>query len=257
MLRLSKINKAIKNPRKAIRYILEGGELGRQKKILRMLSDYTNDLYMLKELQLFFNTDLEKYHNELILDSDYKKIEIELSKNWKNLGAFGLAEVRIMYALVRHIKPKIIIETGVASGLSSVIFLLAMKKNQLGKLYSIDLPPSEKLNKKINQHTTIPKQKKIGWLVPDNLKDQWTLMLGDSKMILPDLLKKENSVDIFLHDSDHSFEHMTWEYETVWPYLKKILLSDDIYRHNAFDRFVEDHKCKFHKISRRMGIMIR
>jgi hypothetical protein len=252
-----KIKKAIKNPQKAIQYLLEGGEFGRQKKILSMLSDHTNDLIRLKELELFLNADLKKYYDELISDLDYKKIEIELSKNWRNLGVFGLTEVRIMYVLVRHVKPKIVIETGVASGLSSVIFLLAITKNQLGKLYSIDLPPSEELNKKISQHTTIPRQKNVGWLVPVNLRERWTLMLGDSKIILPDLLKKENNVDIFLHDSDHSFEHMMWEYETVWPYLKKILLSDDIYRHDAFDKFVKDHQCRFYKISRRMGIMIR
>ena len=252
---LSKINKAIKNPREAIRYVLEGGERGRQRKILSSISDYTQDAVALKELQSFLNSDLTEYYNELIKNQDYKQVEARLAENWRNLGAFGLTESRLLYTICRAIKPEIIIETGVASGLSSTVFLLALEKNQNGHLYSIDLPPSEKLNLTIGQHTTIPKNKTVGWIVPDSLKKRWTLELGDSRKILPEILNKLKKCDLFLHDSNHTYEHMTWEYETVLPFLKTMLLSDDIYRHSAFDDFAAKHKVNAHKISNRMGII--
>jgi len=46
----------------------------------------------------------------------------------------------IIYTLIRCLKPRIVIETGVANGASSTFILSALEKNNLGKLYSIDLP---------------------------------------------------------------------------------------------------------------------
>jgi len=149
-----------------------------------------------------------------------------------------------------------IIETGVASGLSSFMFLLALKKNNKGKLYSIDLPPNKELNKKIGQRLSIPHNKKVGWLVPESIKERWKLILGDSKKILPEILQVVKKCDLFLHDSDHSYQHMKWEYETVWPYITQALLSDDINSNNAYDEFVTSHQCRNIKILERMGIII-
>ena len=40
-----------------------------------------------------------------------------------------------LYLVVRHIKPNLFIETGVASGKSSALILLALHHNKKGKLY--------------------------------------------------------------------------------------------------------------------------
>ena len=50
------------------------------------------------------------------------------------------------------------------------------------------------------------------------------------------------SIDIFFHDSLHTFEHMYFEYKTAWPHLSEagILLSDDIYWSSAFHRFASE-----------------
>src|SRR5436190_7374529 len=47
---------------------------------------------------------------------------------------------KMIYFLVRCAKPAVMMETGVAHGVSSWTILNAMHKNQKGKLYSIDLP---------------------------------------------------------------------------------------------------------------------
>ena len=48
--------------------------------------------------------------------------------------------------------------------------------------------------------------------------------------VLEPLLKKLGRIDIFFHDSLHTYKHMLFEYNTCWDYLKDngILISDDI-----------------------------
>ncbi len=254
MVKLSrKINYGIRNPTKGIRYLF-GGKQGKKDAIYSVVRDYSKDKTTLTKLSSFLEEDLSKYHKELLSNELYKKAELDIAENsvaenTEHLWLFGFTEARLLYTLCRFFKPKIVIETGVASGLSSFMFLLAMKMNNIGHLYSIDLPLGDK--------RSYPPGKTIGWLVPDSLKDFWTLKIGDSKKLLPEILKETKSCDVFLHDSLHTYDHMLWEYQTVWPYLKKALLSDDTHLHDVFGDFVSKNQCKSHKISKRVGLILR
>jgi hypothetical protein len=79
----------------------------------------------------------------------------------------------------------------------------------------------------------------VGNVVPEYLKDRWTLIFGDAKKELPMLLTKINKISIFFHDSLHTYEHMLFEYETAWPYITKdgFLLSHDVLWNDAFLEF--------------------
>ena len=61
---------------------------------------------------------------------------------------------------------------------------------------------------------------------------------------VPNVLKKINSLDVFLHDSKHTYEHMTWEFKTIWQYLnpKGVLISDDTNWNNSFSDFCSEMK---------------
>lgn len=153
----------------------------------------------------------------------------------------------ILYSIVRAYKPAIIVETGVARGISSAFILCAMNENRKGHLYSIDLPPYmayDKIDKekfhvlKDGQRHKIT-ENLVGDFVPEYLKDRWTLILGDAKTKLPELLKKINKIDIFFHDSLHTYEHMLFEYETAWPHITKngLLISHDVLWNEAFLEF--------------------
>jgi hypothetical protein len=76
-------------------------------------------------------------------------------------------------------------------------------------------------------------------VVPKELRSNWKLILGDSKTELPKLLSELKQIDIFFHDSLHTYEHMMFEFETVWPPIKEngLIISDDIYWNNAFIDF--------------------
>jgi len=49
-------------------------------------------------------------------------------------------KVLFPYAAVRILKPECVVETGIANGVSSAYILLALHRNQRGKLHSIGLP---------------------------------------------------------------------------------------------------------------------
>ncbi|MBS7618990.1 hypothetical protein KEJ25_10480, partial [Candidatus Bathyarchaeota archaeon] len=48
----------------------------------------------------------------------------------------------------------------------------------------------------------------------------WNFINAGSREALPDLLRKLNQIDVFLHDSLHTYEHMSFEYETAWPFIR-------------------------------------
>ncbi len=143
-----------------------------------------------------------------------------------------------IYCCVRVLKPEYIIETGVAHGYSSWIILNALHKNQKGTLYSIDMP-----NNDTNENYNFSKQPETGWMVPDQLRSRWKLNLGDAKVLLPAILNELGAIDIFFHDSDHSFEHMKFEFEVTHPHIRKggLLLSDDVHKNAAFREHVDAH----------------
>ena len=79
----------------------------------------------------------------------------------------------------------------------------------------------------------------IGVVIPNNLRDRWELKIGTSEEILKKILTNFSSIDIFLHDSLHTYKNMYYEFETAWPFIKEggFLLSDDITANNAFSDF--------------------
>lgn len=146
-----------------------------------------------------------------------------------------------LYIIVRMLKPEIVVETGVAAGISSAFILQALQDNNRGRLYSIDFP-----NYALKDASPIPEGKEPGFAIPPNLKRRWVLELGKSSAILPNLLAGIGKVDIFLHDSEHSYENMMFEYTTSWDYLPPtgLLLSHDISWNSAFRDFSRKVRCK-------------
>ena len=137
----------------------------------------------------------------------------------------GLGTVQGMWAVTRHLRPRVVVETGVARGFSSASVLLAMRANGVGHLYSIDLPELNMI-----------RDGDLGAAVSDDLKSRWTLLTGASKRLLPKLLERTGSIDVFLHDSLHTAANMTFEMETAWPALRSggVLFVDDVDENAAF-----------------------
>jgi predicted O-methyltransferase YrrM len=166
------------------------------------------------------------------------KLEMQLDQDGHTLGALPRDLCELVYAIVRSGSPAVVLETGVGSGMSSSYILAALEANHDGQLYSVDLPGG-RLSTAQGTPQYALSDNQAGWLVPDGLRGRWHLTLGESSEVLPGLLDRLGHVDVFLHDSGHSYENMMAEYQIVWPHLKPdgVLLSDNIDRNKAFRDF--------------------
>jgi len=135
---------------------------------------------------------------------------------------------RTCYAFCRVLKPQVVIETGVAFGVTSSFILAAMAENQRGKLYSIDLPP-------LAEHA----DDFVGILVPEALKSRWQLLRGTSRRLLPELAHSVAPIDLFIHDSLHTYRNISFELDTVTPLLNRPagILVDDVEHSRAFSEW--------------------
>jgi predicted O-methyltransferase YrrM len=140
----------------------------------------------------------------------------------------------VVYLLARAAAPAIAVETGVAYGVTSAFLLQALNANGTGRLYSIDLPP---LGPDAPAH--------VGALVPARLRDRWQLSRGVSRRLLPGILDAAEMIDLFVHDSLHTYSNMLWEFETAWQSLRPggWLVSDDIEGNAAFGEFARRVGC--------------
>jgi hypothetical protein len=133
----------------------------------------------------------------------------------------------IAYAVVRAVRPGAVVETGVATGVTTAFILAALADNGAGELHSIDLPPI----------AWVP-EGRVAAAVPVELKDRWHYHWGSSRRLLGGVLEgtRDAGPRVFLHDSDHSYENMRWETESAWAELAPgdVLLCDDAHFHAGF-----------------------
>jgi predicted O-methyltransferase YrrM len=136
----------------------------------------------------------------------------------------------VIGAVVKLTRPMVVVETGVAMGLTSAVILGALESNGDGQLYSIDLPALQAKPADF-----------VGSAVPEKLRARWTLELGPSRQVLPGLVQHVSPIDVSLHDADHSHAGQLDEYRTVWPHLRSggVLVSDDV-RGPAFVQFARE-----------------
>jgi predicted O-methyltransferase YrrM len=172
-------------------------------------------------------------HNAFDADTDALQRDFELSgfADWMSQRRQKLAEFpgpyrfastgewdcEALYYVVRALRPRKVVETGVCYGASSAYILAALDRNGMGELHSIDLgnpphePPSHFFAHPAHRH-------------------RWNLIIGDCVHELPRLLQRLGQIDQFHHDSLHTYEHMMWEYRTAFAHLAPdgVLSSDDV-----------------------------
>jgi len=193
--------------------------------------------------------EIHEYVDEIRLNHEfYKRIEENRSvfdRRQHSSWDFGIGRPlgMILYTICRRKKPDIVVETGVASGVSSSHILCALEQNKHGQLYSIDLPSWQR-----NQS---------GWMIPSYLRNRWYLIQGKSSEKLEQVFKKAGQIDIFLHDSEHSYQNMLWEFQIAWTYLKSggLLLSHNIDTNDAFSDFCQNQATKGYSLINLGGIV--
>jgi hypothetical protein len=136
-----------------------------------------------------------------------------------------------VWRLTRHLRPSKVVETGVARGMTSRIVLEALHRNSIGHLWSIDLPPA------LDRHQV----NQIGIAVPRRLMDRWTYIEGSSRRRLPTLLSNLGKIDLFIHDSMHTEDNVSFEMKLAWGALRPggAMIVDDIDLNRAFYDFAQ------------------
>lgn len=157
--------------------------------------------------------DLDRLHRE------YEGYKSALSERYKTVdltyaAAFAIEEgsAFLVYALVRILRPSVVLETGVANGHSTALILNALGENGNGELHSVDVSDN------------------VGKLVVD--RRRWHLHPLDSsslKKSFAAIVTQLPSIDLMVHDSDHSYQWMRHELETVFPRMSPngMLACDD------------------------------
>ncbi|QJD77479.1 class I SAM-dependent methyltransferase [Spirosoma rhododendri] len=146
---------------------------------------------------------LRDYVLEKTRTSSYKRVADLRVEFGRRLG---------WYALVRIMKPGVVIETGVDKGLGAVLLCSALLRNRAegspGRYYGTDIAP------------------KAGYLLDGIYKEVGQVLYGDS---ITSLKAFDQPIDLFINDSDHSATYELEEYKVVLPKLTPngVLLSDN------------------------------
>ncbi|WP_113701588.1 class I SAM-dependent methyltransferase [Nonomuraea lactucae] len=141
----------------------------------------------------------------------------------------GPASIELLHFLTRALRPETVLETGVAAGWSSAAVLAAMRANGHGHLYSSDFPCFR-----------IPDaERHIGHVVPDHLKDAWTLRIRGDRRNLDEMLRPGVALDLVHYDSDKTRSGREFFLGRTAPHLtdRHILVMDDIQDNLAFQEY--------------------
>jgi predicted O-methyltransferase YrrM len=204
------------------------------------LSEKEN-LYQIQRNKISSEKFIQKINPELLKivndETDNIILDVkEIQKKNSNIELGNNYAVEIIYFLIVNFKPNIILETGVAAGLSSRCILEAIKKNSKGVLYSSDFPYFRLNNP----------EKYIGIMVPEELKKNWRLeILGDVKNIKK--FKSEiNHADIIFYDSDKRYSGKINFFKSINSLIKSntIIVVDDLHNDSFFLEYVKEMKCK-------------
>jgi predicted O-methyltransferase YrrM len=127
----------------------------------------------------------------------------------------------LLYALVRSRKPRIVLETGVANGHCTVVLLTATSRNGSGSVHSTDISSN------------------VGALLTAEERANWQfhrLPHDGSRAAFSALLGTLGAIDLFFHDSEHTYGWQNFEYQSVLPLLSQMgaLVTDDADASYAF-----------------------
>ncbi|MDP3655580.1 MAG: class I SAM-dependent methyltransferase [Brevundimonas sp.] len=155
-----------------------------------------------------------------------------------DLGGGG--GIPLLYLVTRLRKPKVVVETGVAAGFSSASILAALAANGDGHLYSSDFPYFRIEN---------PEQY-IGVVVPQDVRDRWTLLVKGDAANVPQILSQIDHIDLLHYDSDKSYagRQLVMGLAFVQMSDSGVVIMDDIQDNAYFHDFVKDHGFKDYSV---------
>jgi predicted O-methyltransferase YrrM len=152
----------------------------------------------------------------------YQGVDLPLEVESKISSQTGMA----LYGWIRHNRPRVVLETGISNGYSTVILLNAIMQNGYGEVHSIDVRGD------------------VGGLLSDaerKISHFHILPAVGTKQAFSQLVARLAPLDLFFHDSQHFYGWQMFEYQTAWSHLNStgLLGSDDADGNCAFLDFAK------------------
>ncbi|MEM3572583.1 MAG: class I SAM-dependent methyltransferase [Candidatus Micrarchaeaceae archaeon] len=192
-------------------------------RILRAVRIAGNMLFVVKNYRY-----IKRIKTSKLIESEYKEELAELERITKDTHlrypkywAIDESSGLVVYSLIRSLKPDTVLETGVANGFSTRLILNALNRNGKGRLTSVEI------------------SRDVGQLLKGVDKSRWRLVVGKPRENLKTALKGLGKIDVFIHDSDHSYGNMLFEFNSVIGKMSRdgVIVSDDVSRNRAFLEF--------------------
>lgn len=216
---------------------------------------------MLQEAKTIPHAD-QVFERRAYIENYMKEINRKYGAHYA-AGWVNLDDALFLYWLVRRLKPRVIVQTGVCNGLSSAFMMLGLVKNgPEGTLHVIDLPPvfdskdpAWTVKGKV-YGVVIPEGKSSGWIVPDAYRNRFEVWNGDAKAMLPKMVDKVDTIDLFYHDSDHTYDHMMFEFREAKRKLRPggLIVGDDISWNASVWDFADEHGVPSYNFKGAVGV---
>ena len=178
--------------------------------------------------------EIEGYFSEILEDEDLRKHYLEAMQSRMNLGdmdkSFMVARRLGWYAVVRILKPKVLVETGVNVGHGSLVLTSALLRNRdegyPGRYFGTEINPD------------------FGFLLHGRYAEVGEILYGDS---IESLKAFDQPIDLFINDSDHSADYEAREYEVVLDKLSPdaMILGDNAHATDSLMDFCRKHGWQF------------
>jgi predicted O-methyltransferase YrrM len=143
----------------------------------------------------------------------------------------GGGQFQLVHFLVRHLRPRVVLETGVAAGWTSQAILTAMAANRCGTLYSSDFP----------YFRLDDPERYVGCLVDEALRPRWHLALNGDRANLAAFLPEIGTIDLVHYDSDKSVEGRQFVMDAIADRIgpHTVVVMDDIDDNTFFRDWIE------------------
>lgn len=160
--------------------------------------------------------EIAGYFREIETDDDFnsyvRRLWLKHPERYRTDQTPYIGRRMVWYAIARATKPKVLVETGVDQGMGAAVLCAALARNALeghtGRYYGTDINPD------------------AGYYLQLPYSNYGKVLYGDS---LASLKVLDETVDLFVNDSDHSEGYEQAEYELIKGKIstRAILLGDN------------------------------
>jgi predicted O-methyltransferase YrrM len=161
---------------------------------------------------------------------------------------------KALYVITRVVKPRSIMEIGVANGMSTAYILGALSDGDISPesvtIHAIDRPQfAYQIRERRGRFGVegigglILDNKEVGWMAPNDIKSKYNyqLHIGDFTHILEDILETSGNLDLAVYDASKDSDEMKFAYQNCINKLNEggVLVSDDVLVNDTFENIVE------------------